>query len=349
MNSIALEFQTYRSSSSCHPLFFHGDAHSTLIKLPDHSIDFCMTSPPYWNKREYENGGIGQEQKFEEYQAQLLLIFAQIKRVLKDTGSFWLNLGDSYQGKALAGVPWRIALALIDEQGWALRNDVIWSKLKGLDNAKDKLRNTHEYIFHFIKKTKDFYYNLDAIRHKPRTTGVKNGAIVSATGVTGIRYKRQIELSTALNSDEKQAALQALEQMLMRIVKGEISDFRMVIRKQQRTTHSDSERLSGRAKELAQKGFYFLQYHPNGSKPSDVWDIIPEDTTHRENHYAVYPEDLCKIPLLATCPEGGIALDPFCGTGTTNLVAMQLGRKSVGIDLSEQYIKTAQRRCEFLI
>jgi DNA modification methylase len=135
----------------------------------------------------------------------------------------------------------------------------------------------------------------------------------------------------------------------MRLEQGEISDFRMVIRKQQRVTHSQSKKVSGRARELEQNGFYFLFYDPKGSKPSDVWEIIPEDTSKRGEHYASYPEDLCKIPILATCPPTGIVLDPFCGTGTTNLVAMQLGRKSIGIDLSEHYLEYARERCNILL
>jgi site-specific DNA-methyltransferase (adenine-specific) len=123
----------------------------------------------------------------------------------------------------------------------------------------------------------------------------------------------------------------------------------MIIRGQQRATHSDSERVSGRARELKERGFYFLRYHPNGSKPSDVWDIIPEDTQNRMGHFAPYPKDLCRIPILATCPEGGVVLDPFCGTGTTNVVAFELGRKSVGIDVSEDYIEAAKTRCHRLI
>ncbi len=102
----------------------------------------------------------------------------------------------------------------------------------------------------------------------------------------------------------------------------------MIIRGQQRTTHSDSERVSGRARELQGEGFYFLKYHPNGSKLSDVWDILPEDTQKRKGHFAAYPEDLCKIPILTTCPSDGIVLDPFCGTGTTNYVAFCLGTAS---------------------
>jgi site-specific DNA-methyltransferase (adenine-specific) len=123
----------------------------------------------------------------------------------------------------------------------------------------------------------------------------------------------------------------------------------MIIRGQQRTTHSDSERVSGRARELERKGFYFLRYHPNGSKPSDVWDILPEDTQQRTGHFAPYPEDLCKMPILSTCPQGGIVLDPFCGTGTTMLAAYRLGRRSVGIDLAPDYLAAAQERCGFLL
>jgi len=211
------------------------------------------------------------------------------------------------------------------------------------------LRNVHENIFHFVQREKDYYYNVDAIRANPRKTKIVNGAVVSATGVTGVRYKRQIELSTALTEVEKEAAMEALETMLNKVRLGEIADFRMIIRGQQRTTHSDSQQVSGRARELAEKGFYFLKYNPNGSKPGDVWDILPEDTQARDTHFAPYPEDLCKIPLLATCPENGIVLDPFCGTGTTMLVARTLFRKSVGIDISEEYLHLAEQRCMRLL
>jgi DNA modification methylase len=349
MQNYVEQFNIYLKETSCRPLFLLGDALTVLSEFPSQSIDFCMTSPPYWNKREYNNGGIGLETTYEEYTAHLLRIFLEVKRVLKNSGSLWLNLGDTYQNKELIGLPWRIAIRMMDEQKWELRNDVVWNKLKGPDNSKDKLRNVHEYIFHFVKQTKDFYYNINAIRSKPRNVQVKNGAVISATGVTGVRYKRQLELSTALSEAEKATAFEALNATLERLKRGEISDFRMVIRNQQRTTHSNSESLSGRAKELMQKGFYFLNYHPEGSKPSDVWEIIPEDTTNREDdHYASYPEDLCKIPLLATCPPDGVVLDPFCGVGTTNYVAKSLFRKSIGIDISQKYIEYANRRCNTL-
>ena len=336
----------YIRKTSPDPLFICGDALEVLKTFPDESVDCCMTSPPYWAKREYAGGGMGLEETHTDYINNLSSVFAEIRRVLRDSGSFWLNIGDSYRQKRLLGIPWRVAIKMTDEQGWILRNEVIWNKVKGgADNAKDKLGNVHEHIFHFVKKQNGYYYDTDAIRMKPGEAKIVNGAVVSATGVTGVRYRRQIELSANLSAAEKKRALEALDSVIGDLLAGETSDFRMVIRGNQRTTHSDSGRVSGRAKELKEKGFYFLKYHKNGSKPRDVWDILPEDTQKREDHYAVYPEDICKIPLLATCPDNGIVLDPFVGTGTTARVAMQFGRRAVGIDISPEYIDIARSRC----
>lgn len=344
-DSFSEAFSLYQNTQDCSPLLMCGDALQLLSHIPSDSIDFIMTSPPYWGKREYENGGIGLETEYMDFVRNLADICLQIKRVLKPTGSFWLNLGDTYKDKALLGLPWRVAFELTDNQGWILRNSVIWNKLKGgMDNSTDRLGNVHENIFHFVKKSKGYYYNVDAIRTKPRDAKIVNGSVVSATGVSGVRYKRQIELSTALDYQEKLNALSALNSMLNDIASGKYSDFRMVIRGQQRTTHSESEKVSGRAKELRDKGFYFLRYHPNGSKPADVWDILPEDTQKRKSHFAAYPLDLCRIPILATCPSGGIVLDPFSGTGSTLITAYELGRKSVGIDISESYLELTRKR-----
>lgn len=343
-------FLDYQTKGRLEPLLLQGNALNVLKELPPESIDFAMTSPPYWGKREYENGGIGLEGDYRDFVSHLAAIFSEVQRVLKPTGSFWLNIGDTYSGKGLVGVPWRIVFELTDHQGWILRNSVIWNKLKGgMDNSKDRLANVHENVFHFVKNAKGYYYNADAIRAKPRSARVVNGAVISATGVSGVRYKRQLELSTALDDDEKSAAFAALNQMLADVAAGNVSDFRMIIRGQQRATHSDSEKVSGRAKELRDKGFYFLKYHPNGSKPGDVWEIIPEDTQRREAHFAPFPIDLCRRPLLATCPPGGVVLDPFCGTGTTLLAARYLGLQSVGIDISRRYLELSQERCDGLL
>jgi len=339
----------YIAGQSHAPIFLCGDALAVLGTFPPGTVDMAMTSPPYWGHRDYSDGGIGQESHWETYVENLLRVTAQVQRVLKPSGSFWLNLGDSYEAKSLLGIPWRVALAMADRQGWILRNSVVWHKVKGgPDNSKDKLRNVHELVFHFVKG-REYFFDADAIRTTPSRARVENGAVVSATGVTGVRYQRQIELSGSLTPSEKKHATTSLEAILREMRLGRLADFRMIIRGQQRVTHSDSNRVSGRAKELAEKGFYFLKYHPRGAKPKDVWDILPEDTQGRATHFAPYPEDLCKIPLMATCPEDGLVLDPFCGTGTTNLVAFRLGRKSIGIDLSAQYLEHAKNRCRLLL
>ena len=343
-------FNSYLTSTSIEPLFLCGNSLHILRQIPDQTIDFAMTSPPYWSKRQYAESGIGLEPNFQDYVEKLCQVFLELRRVLKDTGSFWLNIGDAYKAKQLLGIPWRVAFQMIDDQLWVLRNEVIWNKVKGgPDNAKDKLGNVHEQIFHFVKQPRGYYYNADAIRSKPSQSRIVNGSVVSATGVSGVRYKRQIELSTELTLQEKKNAFAALDAILADVQQRKLSDFRMIIRGQQRITHSDSKLVSGRAKELHDKGYYFLKYHPNGAKPRDVWDILPEDTQKRQKHFAAYPEDLCKIPILATCPEDGVVLDPFSGTGTTMIVAKRLGLKSVGLELSQEYIELARKRCDFIL
>lgn len=326
-------------------LLVAGDALAGLGALPDACIDMVITSPPYWRQRRYADPtAIGGEPSVRAYVAALLPIFAAVRRVLKPTGSCWLNLGDAYERKNLCGIPWRVALALQDEQGWTLRNEVIWHKLKGgPDNARDKLRNVHEHLFHFVQAPR-YYYDDGAIRNAPRPTAQGAHGPATATGVSGVRYRRQIRRSTALTEAERAAALAALDATLAKVAAGELFDFRMVIRGQQRVTHSDSTAVSGRAGELARAGFYILPYDNRGSKPGDVWEIVPEDTWRQDAHSAPFPEDLCALPILATCPPGGLVLDPFAGTGTAIVAAVRRGRRGLGFDLSAEYLRTGEQR-----
>jgi len=209
--------------------------------------------------------------------------------------------------------------------------------------SKDRFGLVYEDFFFFVKSEK-YYFDANAIRKSPRSTIQRGSKVVSATGVSGIKYRKQIKSSQNLTEQEKATALEALDRVINRMQKGEISDFRMVIRNQQRTTHSDSAKVSGRAKELQEKGFYFLFYNPAGAMPGNVWEITPEDTQGRKSHYAPYPEELCYMPIKSSCPEDGIVLDPFSGTGTTVKVAYDLGVKSIGIDLSNEYNQLALSR-----
>ena len=196
-----------------------GNCGDILTEIPDESVGCVITSPPYWQMRKYHTNGndthliIGEEKTPEEYVKRLAAIFRQIKRILKSDGSVWLNLGDKYHNKNLMGMPWRVALAM-QEDGWILRNDVIWHQIRGTQSAKDRLRDVHEHVFHFVK-SKKYYYDTDIIRIKPRKLPMINGKeVISATGVSGKKYRRQILGSKELNEQERAAAIRALDQTL---------------------------------------------------------------------------------------------------------------------------------------
>lgn len=333
-------------------IFLFGNCLNVLKEIDSESIDCVITSPPYWAMRIYDNsedvGEVGNEKDYKEYISKLTDIFSEVKRVLKKTGSLWLNLGDKYYDKALMGMPWRVALSLIDD-GWILRNDVIWSQMKGTQSCKDRLRDSYEHFFHFVK-SKKYFYDDDAIRIKPtHKPTISDNTTISATGVSGKKYRLQIENSTELTENEKKNALHALEDTLSKIRQGEVNDFRMTIRGVQRPWHSDNTKVSGRAKELQDKGFYIMNIGAKGAIPTDIWNIVPEDTWRKDNHFAVFPEELLRIPILATCPRNGWVLDPFSGTGSTVAAALRHHRKGIGIDLSEKYIKMANQRISEII
>lgn len=339
---VVMETDTYK--------FILGDCLSVMRKMDSKSVNCVITSPPYWGMRIYDNAEdvheIGNESAFRDYVDKLTIVFAEVKRILKDDGSLWLNLGDKYENKALMGMPWRVAISLMDNAGWIMRNDVIWNQMKGTQSCKDRLRDSYEHLFHFVKNKK-YYYDADAIRVKSTLKPLVNGRItISSTGVSGKKYRKQIEESTLLSTEEKANALNALNDAIMQIKKGEIDDFRMSIRGVQRAWHSDNVNISGRAKELRDKGFYIMKMGAKGHLPSDIWNIVTEDTWRKDSHCAVFPEKLLHIPILATCPQNGIVLDPFCGTGSTVAAAIKLLRRAIGIDLSREYINSSIRRMD---
>ena len=327
--------------------FYLGDCLSVMREFPDSCINCIVTSPPYWGMRIYDNAEdeneVGNEKDFQMYVRKLTDIFTEARRILTTDGSLWLNLGDKYNNKALMGMPWRVAIALMDS-GWILRNDVIWNQMKGTQSSKDRLRDSYEHFFHFVK-SKKYYYDADSIRIKPtKQPTIADGVVTSSTGVNGSRYRKLISESTCLSSEEKTSALQALEDTLRAVSNGELNDFRMTIRGAQRAWHSNDSRVSGRAKELETKGFYIMKIGAKGCLPTDIWNIVPEDTWRKDNHCAVFPEELLRIPIIATCPQNGIVLDPFSGTGSTVSAALRLARRGVGIDLSEEYIQLSKKR-----
>ncbi len=327
--------------------FVKGDAGAVMDLFPDNSIDTVITSPPYWGLREYSESdsqaAIGLEDSFEEYLLKIANVFSKVKDVLTPGGSLWLNVGDKYHNKQLMGMPWRIAIRL-QEQGWILRNEVIWNQSKGSTSGKDRLRMNRESIFHFVKQAKYFYGWQDILVEPTKKPSIKDGKVISATGVSGKKYRQQILESKCLNRTERENAIRALDNTLEAIKNGELVDFRMTIRGQQRVLHGNSAKLSGRAKELAEKGFYIIKSKSEGYMPNDIWNIVPEDEWRTDSHCAVFPVELLDLPIKATCPAGGVILDPFVGTGSTVIAGLMYGRRAIGIDISSEYLDVAETR-----
>ena len=319
------------------PQYYLGDALQTLTRVESDSIDCIITCPPDWNLRRYDTESILVD-PVEEDMSQILSVMGQLHRVLKPSGSLWLNMGDAYHNKELMALPWRMALQMIDRQGWILRNDVVWDKQNSaFDSSSNRLRNTHEFIFHFVK-SEDFYYNDEELRiffnhvaEKKSKEGKTN------SGVTGSKYRRNLASSTALSPQEKENAFAELEKVVKMVNDGEIPDFRMFIRSfPGQVLDSKSEK----AKSINEKGYYFLLYNKHGIMPGDVWNIPAANST--VDCYNVFPEPLCHMMILSTCPEGGIVLDPYCGLGTACKVAYDLHRRSIGIDVNEFYLRKAK-------
>lgn len=152
-----------------------GDSLNTLKNIPSAAVDCIVTSPPYYGQRDYAmDGQLGGEDTPKEYVEKLADLFDECKRVLKESGTLWLNLGDKYLDGNLLGMPWRVALALQD-RGWILRNDIIWHKPNAMPHsAKNRLTTDHEYIFFFTKKGANYFYDQDAIREEHVTFSEKS-------------------------------------------------------------------------------------------------------------------------------------------------------------------------------
>ncbi len=321
------------------------DALDALRGMPSNIIDCAITSPPYWQQRAYEAGGIGEEQTVEDYLIGLRAVFQQVHRLLKPSGSLWVNIDDTYHQRSMQGIPWRLVLGLVEDCGWLIRNDVIWSKTGGsLNRSNNRLSHRHEHLFHLVK-SEDYYHDHDPIRLAAKPARLDQPQIATATGLTLDACLERIAINDQLSDDEKSKASYEVRATFDEIAQGKLHDFRLVLRGG-RVTHSDSQSISARASKLDQQGYYLLRYDPDGSMMGDVWNIAPDRSKGRSGHYAAFPEDLCDIPIRATCPPSGVVLDPFVGTGTSVVVAQKLGRHGIGIDLSDGYLDLARQRLQ---
>lgn len=316
-----------KKSFSGSPCFLLGDSLETLKKIPSGSVDLVLTSPPYVNLRKE------QFKDLDGFLSYFLKCTLTMKRLLKDKGSMWLNFGNYYENGSLVLLGEKVVSSLLSRQHWILVNDVIWRKNSFLpSSSKKRLANSYEHIFHLVKQ-KDYYVNQEAFKTYKR----KKNSSASYSGVTGTNYLRKIKDSPYLSESEKEKAKEVLRGLLIEVKEGKLVDFRLLIR-------GDTSIINGsnskRAQEVDKNGFAILRYLDYGML-SDVWDV---SVNVEGIHDSPYPEGLCLYPIIATCPKGGLVLDPFCGSGTTNLVAERNGRRSIGIDIDPHNIELCRQR-----
>ena len=325
---------------------YRADARS--MPLPDNSVDCVITSPPYWGLRDYGSSDqIGLEPTPEEYVTQMVEVFREVWRVLKPHGTLWLNLGDSYasdssgkrtagmnertgrspgnrkQGngdqrrervnrlkpKDLVGIPWRVAFAL-QADGWWLRSDIIWSKPNPMpESVTDRPTKAHEYMF-LLTKNSSYYYDADAIREPLNHESVE-------------RYLR----GSSYDGSKPYAMKSAPSGNGARKHDGQ-------------NTAANGSRIGGHSGNFAADGT--STSHPLGRNKRTVWDIATHP--YPDAHFATFPEALVEPCVLAGCPVGGVVLDPFSGSGTVAAVAQKLGRRSIGMDINEEYLSLAVDR-----
>lgn len=330
-----------------------GDALAVLRTMPEASVDCVVTSPPYWGLRDYGHAGqLGLEDSPVAFVGSLLEVFREVRRVLKPAGTLWLNLGDSYmtrpnggpgrtsiahaqyrsanalrstrkmatteglKHKDLVGIPWRAAFALQDD-GWYLRSDIIWSKPNPMpESTKDRPTKAHEYLF-LLSKSERYHYDSLAISEPLAACTLKE----IEEGYNGKGTK-----------DYEAAGVQNPSSVKARIIAG--------------------KKRSGNLERKPRPG-------PEGDARNQSGNIPWEDASGRRNrrtvwtipsqpfkgaHFAVMPEALVEPCILAGCPEGGLVLDPFAGSGTVGAVALKNFRRFVGIELNPAYAAMATRR-----
>jgi DNA modification methylase len=314
--------------------------------MPDKSVHCCVTSPPYFGLRDYGHAGqIGLEATPGAFVAEMVAVFREVHRVLRDDGTLWLNLGDSYaaggrgggaegskqttnegallgpkraptgyKAKDLLGIPWEVALALRAD-GWYLRQDIIWSKPNPMpESVTDRCTKAHEYIF-LMSKSAKYHYDAEAVAE----------AVTAST----VERLSQPNLANQAGSDR---------------VPGKTNGNMKAVGRPTKDT-----KLSGNYSEGAGRndggghrsgGFV----HGETRNRRSVWEVTTQPFS--EAHFATFPPALIEPCIKAGCPRGGTVLDPFGGAGTTGMVADRLGRDAILIELNPEYAAMAQRRIE---
>lgn len=315
-----------------------GNSADLLKLISADSVDLVITSPPYFQQREYGGGGVGNEKKQEDYISALMKIFRECVRVIKPTGSIVFNIGDKYEDSSLLLMPYRFAIAAIEQCGVTLVNNVTWVKSNPTPRQfKRRLVSSTEPFFHFVKSPKYNYFIDEFLKlaDEPKPNGNGNGIGKNV----GKKYFLLIEQSK-LTPKQKELALNALAEVIEEVRNGEIQGFRMKIR----GIHSEpfGGQEGGRKIQLDKNGFTIIRIYGNPMKKDVIF--TPVESLKNCPHPAIYPVKIIEEFIKLLTQRGDIVLDPFVGSGSTAVATYQNKRVYIGFDISEEYCQYAQKR-----
>ncbi len=318
-----------------------GNCLDVLTDMQASSVDLVITSPPYFQQRDYgnKNLGIGSEKTEQAYLDNLLAIFRQCVRVTKPTGAIVFNVGDKYIDGSLRLIPYQFALRATAETGVKLINDLTWIKLNPTPRQeKRKLIQSTEPFFIFTK-SKKYTFNLDNyLKHLDDLNGARSR---KPSNRLGKKYYDLIAKSD-LTSEEKACARQALKQAILSVHEGEIAGFRMKIRGVHKLAYGGQ--AGGRNDQINNNGFTVIKITGNRLKRDTIES--PVEITKDNKHPAVYPLYIIQELVKLLSEPSDLVLDPFCGSGTTPLAAKILGRCYIGIEINCEYAELSRERLQ---
>jgi len=349
---------------------FLGDSKEILKDYPDNCVDLVVTSPPYYNLRDYKhNDQIGNEQDVDHYIHNLRFVFANCKRILKDTGAIFVNISDSYDdNKSLVGVPEEFVRMMTRGLGLYRRNTIIWEKNPLPESAKDRFSNNFEYFYFFTKSSKKLLWKNEKTKEWRNTlppnisrgkgiegidwiwTKNRKGETVKKNLWNGYDYYFNTQYQPYAESSLKQFE-QAYNGQAKKDYEGNgvqnASDTKRRIVTSIR--YGGNKYSQNNVNNNTYSGKNWEIDLEKGAIKKCIWKISTNNSN--ENHFATYPEELIRTPILACTDESehNLILDPFMGTGTTAVLAQKMGRNFTGVELNEQYYNITKRRLNNMI
>ena len=313
-----------------------GDSAFLLKQLPSNSVDFVVTSPPYYLQRNYNgvNIGVGHEKTVNAYIDSLLEVFDEVVRIVKDTGNIVYNIGDKYLNSSLLLVPYRFAISATTRFPVRLINDITWVKKNPTPRQFDRrLVSSTEPFFHFAKG-EDYYYDRDSFyntaetreQHKPSSR-------------LGEKYRGLIQESD-LSDELKSKANESLDNVIREVKQGKIQSFRMKIRGIHAEAFGGQE--GGRKSQMEKNGFTIIRIHGREMKKDVINSTV--ESIPGNIHSAVFPLSIIRELIRLLCPKGGVVLDPYIGSGTSAVAAIEEDRHYIGVDLDPLYCDFAMNR-----